>query len=513
VRSQPLVIAVDLSTTACKAIAFDAEGSVVNSARVPLMTSSPHPGWHEQSSDDWWSATCEALRDVAEGIDPSAALAIAITHQRESFVCLDEDDRPLRPAILWIDDRATPQVRTLGSERIHELTGRPPSTAPTFYKLAWMREHEPEILRRSARIAEVHAFLVHRLTGEWATSWASADPTGLVDVRSFEYSPELIELAGVQERQLAPLVAPGEIVGRVTGSTAEETGMPAGLPVVAGGGDGQCAGLGAAVCESGTAYLNLGTAVTLGVHSDRYITGPAYRSMASPIAGRWTLEAALASGVHALDWFRERILGDDSEAALSRLEAQAASVPAGAAGLLFLPYLVRAETPYWDPDAKGAWVGLRELHRLPHLYRAVLEGIAYEQLLVLSMIELDTGERATRVRLMGGGARSAFWVQLLADILERPVEVTGHAETTALGAAVLAAAATGMAGGSDVMATAERMSRGWRRILPRDADRERHRIMAATYRELYPALRGVFDTLARSQHTHVSPEGRPQRTP
>jgi sugar (pentulose or hexulose) kinase len=495
VSEHELVVAVDLSTTACKALAFDAQGDVVASARVPLKTTSPQPGWREQSSDEWWRATCEVLREVSQGHAPKA---IAIAHQRESFVCLDTKGRPLRPAILWIDDRATSQVKALGSERIHELTGRPPSTAPTFYKLAWMHEHEPEILHRTARIAEVHAYLVERLTGEWATSWASADPTGLVDVRTFGYADELLELAGVRRQQLPSLVAPGRIIGGVSEAAAAETGLPAGTPVVAGAGDGQSAGLGAGVCHSGMAYLNLGTAVTLGVHADRYMTGQAYRSMASPIAGRWTFEAALASGVHALDWFRHRILGDTSDAALAQLEADAATVPAGADGLLFLPYLIRAEAPHWDPDARGAWVGLREHHGLPHLYRAALEGIAYEQLLVLSMIEADTGVAAERVRLMGGGARSTLWVRLLADIFERPVEVTDHAETTALGAAVLAAAAVGLEGESDVVATAGRMSQGWRRITPRTADRARYRALAATYRELYPALAGIFGMLTSS---------------
>ena len=167
---EPLIIAVDLSTTACKALAFDPFGRVVASARVPLILSSPGPSWREQSADEWWEATCAALREVASLVDASAVRAIGITHQRESFVCLDEEGRPLRPAILWNDDRATPQVRALGSPRIHELTGRPPSTAPTFYKLAWLREHEPATLERADRIAEVHAFLAHRLTGEWATS-------------------------------------------------------------------------------------------------------------------------------------------------------------------------------------------------------------------------------------------------------------------------------------------------------------------------------------------------------
>ncbi len=421
--SGPLVIAVDLSTTACKAIVFRLDGTVAATARVPLATSTPRPGWQEQSSGDWWLAMCQALRQVASDLDPADLRALAITHQRETFVCLDRDGTPLRPAILWLDTRATAQAEALGSPRIHEMTGRPPSSTPSFYKLAWLREHEPEVLERTARVADVHAFLVRRLTDAWVTSWASADPTGLVDVRTFRYAASLLAAVGLEEHQLPELVAPGQVVGQVTEQAAQVTGLPRGLPVVAGAGDGHCAGLGAAVCDSGMAYLNLGTAVTLGVHSDRYLTGLAFRTLASPIAGRWTLEAALASGVHSVEWFRSHVLGDRSAAALEHLEAQAAAVPAGADRLLFLPYLVRAETPHWDPAARGAWVGLRDHHDLGHLYRALLEGIAFEQLSVLLMIERDTGTDTERMRLMGGGARSGLWVRLIADIFERPVEV------------------------------------------------------------------------------------------
>ena len=498
--TRPLVIAVDLSTTACKALAFGPRGEVVARARVPIGTSSPQPGWLEQSSEEWWRSMCAALRQVVADldradVDTADIRAISITHQRETFVCLDRDGAEIRPAILWLDARATEQVLALGSPQVHEVTGRPPSTAPSFYKLAWLREHEPGVMEGTAMVAEVHAFLVQRLTGEWVTSWASADPTGLLDVRTFDYSGPLLEMVGLDEAQLPALVAPGQVAGHISEWAAGETGLPSGLPVVAGGGDGQCAGLGAASCDRGEAYLNLGTAITLGVHADQYRTGLAYRTLASPIAGRWTLEAALASGVHSLEWFRARILGDRSAAALDDLEARAAAVSAGADGLLFLPYLVRAETPYWDPSARGAWVGLRDYHDLGHLYRAVLEGLAYEQLMVLSMIEADTDTATQRLRLMGGGARSGSWVQLIADIFERPVEVTEHTETTALGAAALAAAAVGVAGETDVVATARRMSQGWQHVQPRDADRDRYRAMSAAYRELYPALSTVFKQL------------------
>jgi xylulokinase len=491
-----LVIAVDLSTTACKAIVFGPRGTIEASARVPLETSSPRPGWQEQTPEDWWRSTCAALRRVVSEVEVSDLRALAVTHQRETFVCLDDDGHALRPAILWLDTRATAQAEALGSSDIHRLTGRHPSSTPSFYKLAWLREHEPEIMERTALVADVHAHLVGRLTGEWVTSWSSADPTGLLDVRSFRYAPSLLEQIGLDERRLPALVPPGAAIGEVTQSAALETGLPAGLPVIAGGGDGHCAGLGAAVCAAGEVYLNLGTAVTLGVHSDRYLTGMAFRTLASPIAGRWTLEAALASGVHSVEWFRARVLRDRSPDALEAIEGEAAAVPAGADGLLFLPYLVRAETPHWDPAARGAWVGLRDHHELGHLYRALLEGITYEQLTVLSMIEEETGTATQRMRLMGGGARSGLWVQLIADIFEWPVEVTEHTETTALGAAVLAAAAAGVADEHDIVATAERMSQGWSVIQPRPDDRDRYRRTAGAYRELYPALKEVFQRLA-----------------
>jgi sugar (pentulose or hexulose) kinase len=491
----PLVVAVDLSTTACKAIVFGPDGSIAASARVPIASSTPRPGWQEQDPADWWRATREALARVASAVDPAQLRALAVTHQRETFVCLDRDGVPVRPAILWLDTRARAQAEAVGSAEIHEITGRPPSSTPTFYKLLWLQEHEPDVLPRTDMVADVHAFLVHELTGRWVTSWASADPTGLVDVRAFRYAPSLLATAGLDEGRLPALVAPGRVIGEITPHAAEATGLPPGLPVVAGAGDGHCAGLGAAVCAPGQVYLNLGTAVTLGVHSDHHLTGLAFRTLSSPIAGRWTLEAALASGVHSVEWFRAAILRDHSAAALERIEAEAADVPVGAGGLLFLPYLVRAETPHWDPAARGAWVGLRDHHGLGHLYRALLEGIAYEQRAVLELIERDTATATTRLRLMGGGANSRLWVQLIADIFEHEVEVTEHRETTALGAAALAAAGVGVEGQTDVAETARRMSQGWRAVAPVPTDAPRYRRRFEAYRQLYPALAAIFRQL------------------
>ena len=424
-------------------------------------------------------------------------VALGITHQRETFGCFDEDDHPLRPAILWLDSRASDQVKRLGSPEVHGISGKPPSTTPSLYKLAWLADHEPELLRRTAIVADVHAYLVRRLVGRWVTSWASADPLGVVDLRTFTYAPALLDLVGLREDRFPTLVPPGTIVGELTSDAAQATGLPAGLPVVAGAGDGQCAGLGAAVTEEGRAYLNLGTGVTLGLHAATYRTSRAFRTLSSPIPGSWTLEAVITSGAMLLTWFGRQVAGDGSEDADRRMQEAASRVEPGSDGLLFLPYLTRAETPYWDEAARGAWVGLRERHDLAHMYRAILEGIAFELRMLLRMIDSELEAVTRGIRAMGGGAQSALWVRILADGLQRPIEVAPHSETTALGAAILAAAAVALGGERDVVATAERMSRGWRAVEPeRDgpADR-RYRQLGPLYERLYPSLSSLFAEL------------------
>jgi xylulokinase len=491
-------VAIDASTTACKALAFSSDGEAVATARSPLAKASPTPGWQEQDPEAWWQGTCAALRRLMTQVPVEGVTALGITHQRETFACFDHEDRPLRPALLWLDTRAADQVRRLGSAEVHRLTGKPPSTTPSLYKLAWLGDHEPEILRRTVMVADVHAYLVRRFTGRWVTSWASADPLGLLDIRTFTYARALLDLVGLGEDRLPTLTPPGTIVGDLSTDAAQATGLPAGLPIVAGAGDGQCAALGAAVTEEGSACLNLGTAVTLGRHTAAYHTSMAFRTLASPLAGAWTLESTVTSGALSLDWFGREILRNEAAVARRRLEQEAAAVEPGSEGLLYLPYLTRADTPYWDASARGAWVGLRERHGLPHMYRAILEGIAFELRMLVRLVDAELGTTTRRIRAMGGGAQSALWVRVLADVLGEPVEVAPHAEATALGAAILAAAAIGVDGERDVAATAQRMSRDWRAIEPeRDGPAaRRYPQLGALYERIYPALSPIFTELA-----------------
>ncbi|MDR3069964.1 MAG: xylulose kinase, partial [Propionibacteriaceae bacterium] len=359
---KPVVLAIDSSTTSTKAIAFDLDGRAVEEARRDYLRSNPHPGWQEQDAEDWWIATSESIKEVAAKMKAQGRpiLSLTITHQRETFVLLDEHDKPIRPAILWLDTRAGSQIERAGSDYVHGLSGKPPSTTPSLYKMLWLAENEPEAVRSTKRVVEVHGYLVHKLTGLWKTSWATADPMSVLDMRDFTYSDALLGIAGFSIDQVADLVPPGDVIGEVSDEVADALSLPRDLPVVAGAGDGQAAGLGANVTGADRAYLSLGTSMTMGVHADEYLYSRAFRTLSSPIAGGYTLEALLSSGALCIAWFRDYISSMNKEDGPiePRLEKLAQTVPAGARGVRFLPYLTSAETPFWDANARGAFIGI-----------------------------------------------------------------------------------------------------------------------------------------------------------
>lgn len=495
-----LVIGVDCSTTAAKAVVWDAQGRSHAQGRAEFTLSTPRHGWAEQNPQDWWTATREAVRRAAQGVDSRRLVAISITHQRETFACLTEDGHSLRPAMLWLDTRAVAEVAEFGTPEVHEITGKPPNPTPAWYKLLWLKEHEPDTLVRTGRIADVQAYLVHQLTGSWHTSWASADPLGLVDMRTFDYSDDLVKQAGLHTSQLPTLFAPGAVLGHIRADVAADLNLPPDLPVVAGVGDGQSAGLGCGVVRPGTAYLNLGTGMISGSYSDEYSFAKEFRVLAGAIPRSYAFETFIGGGTYNISWFVEKFAGVDSRAlgldltAEQILETAAAQIPPGAEGLLCLPYWAGALTPYWDPHARGSLVGLTGRHGKSHVYRAILEGLAFEQRLLTDGQAQVLGEPITDIIALGGGSRSALWCSILADVLQRPVRLAGEAESTCLGSGMLAAAAVGLQPG--IRQAGESMSSTTRVYEPDDARRTTYDGLYRTYRQLYPRLREVFHELS-----------------
>lgn len=491
--SSPLVIAVDSSTTSTKAVVVDEQGTVLASGQRAIALHTPGIDRYEHDPRNWWTSTDEAVRAAVTHLSPDdrrRVRALAVTPQRQSFALLDGDGEPLRPAILWLDSRASAEVAELGSRRVHELSGFPPDVTPSLYKLGWLRRHEPAHLDAAAHVAGVHGYLVHALTGDWLDSQACADSFGLFDMTQLDFSAELLDLVGVRREQLPTLAPPGDALGRVQAEVLDAWGLPGPVDVVAGCGDGQAAALGAGALGPDEAYLNMGTALVAGVHSATYRHAEVFRTDAAGLPGQYVLEIVQNSGAHLADWFRAE-LGDPALAGRPDpgLDAAAAAVAPGCGGLLTLPYWNAVQSPHWDPLARGAIVGLAGTHGRPELYRSLLEGLSLEMARNFRGLQAATGVALRRIAIMGGGQRSPLWRQLMTDCIGVPLTACRPAEVSAQGAAVLALA---WALHEDVATTARALASDGEVSEP-DADAHAvYRELDVVHSRLYGALADVF---------------------
>ncbi|MCP3469084.1 FGGY-family carbohydrate kinase [Bradyrhizobium sp. CCGUVB1N3] len=451
--TKDLVIGIDSSTSATKAIAWDRSGRAVAEGRKTIGLANPQPGYFEQDPDEWWDSTAAALRRITDQVGASRIAAVAISNQRETFSAFTEEGTAIRPGMTWLDERARPQVvrfgKSFGAERVHAISGKPLDVLPCLYRIIWMAEQEPEIFARAARFAEVHGFLTYRLTGQWRTSTASADPTGLLDMESNVWSADILDAIGIATERLPLLTRPGVQTGEVTYTAAAITGLSVGTPVVAGGGDGQCAGTGAGVTSPGSAYINLGTAVVSGSYGRRYAYDRAFRTEKAVCDDGYIYEQCIRTGTFLVDWMAREMFAADPAAQQSifkALEAEAASCPIGAGGVVVLPYWLGCMTPYWDPYARGVIAGLSGSTRRGAIYRALLEGIALEVAAQIERIVSVTGSEIRQLSAIGGGSDSDLWLQILADTSGRSVLRSTAREASSLGAAIAAAKGAGWYG-------------------------------------------------------------------
>lgn len=501
-----LVLGVDCSTTACKAVLWGPDGAAHGEGRAPIGLLNPAPDAWEQDPRRYVEALTEATRAALAAAGPDAAGrldAMCVTHQRETVVFVDDAGEPLAPAIVWMDARGAAEVeaarRAIGEARLHELSGKVPCTTPSMYKIMAALGRDAGLRAARPRALDVHAFLTEALTGERVTSVASADPMGLVDMRSRAWAPELVELAGLSIDRLPRLVDPGELAGRLRHDVASSMGLPAGLPVVAGAGDGQAAGLGAGVLSPGRAYLNLGTALVAGVPSATYALARAFRTLTAAYPGGYLLETDLLGGTFSVNWFVERLLGvpqADAAAAIARLDRDARAVPPGASGLLMLPYLCGVMNPYWRPDASGALVGLRGDHGPAEVFRAIVEGLALEQRLHLEGVEAATERAIDELVVMGGGSTSDLFCQIVADATGKRVTRSRTSEASCLGAGVLAATHAGWRSGPDAIGACASAMTGTGASFEPGAARSIYDRLAGVHRGLYPALASSLSALA-----------------
>jgi xylulokinase len=495
----PSVLGLDVGTSGLKAVLLDADGRTLGESQAAYPLRTPQPGWTEQDPEDWWLACQRAVQMLWEkglSLTPSDVAAVGVSGQMHSLVLLDSEGDVCAPAILWSDQRTGAEceeiVARVGASELRALTGNralPGFTAP---KLMWVRRHWPDAYRRARRLLLPKDFLRVRLTDDIVTDVSDASGTLLFDVRNRRWSRDMVGALGIDE-SLLPRAAEGiSRTGSITSHAASMTGLVQGTPVVAGGGDNAAAAVGVNVVEPGVGMLSIGTSGVLFAPIAAYpehVDGRVH-VFCHALPERWHLMAVTLSAGGSLRWFRDLLApllpvpGDD---AYDWLLERAASAPAGADGLVFLPYLTGERTPYSDPRARGAWVGLHLGHSLDHMARAVLEGVAFSQRQGLDLLRAS-GAAVNAVRGAGGGLQSAVWRQILADALQVGVQTTRLPTGAARGAAVLAGLGEGLYRTPDVGirwadqrvdapgAPGAAFERAWR-----------------LYDRLYPALASIFE--------------------
>jgi xylulokinase len=488
------VLGIDVSTTATKAVLVDDAGSVAAVGAAEYESEIPRPLWSEQSPALWWDAVIEATRTVLDrsGVDPAAVDAIGLTGQMHGAVLLDDADRVLRPAILWNDQRTAAECELIraavGPERLIDLTGNDAVTGLTAPKLVWVREHEPETWRRIAHVVLPKDYVRLRLTGEHALDKADGSGTLLFDLAARDWSGEVLDALRIPRSWLPPTLEGPVISGRITAGAAATTGLRAGTPVVAGGGDQSANAVGVGAVAPGTVTLSLGTsgvvfaATTAPLHDAR----GRVHAFCHAVPERWHLMSVMLSAAGSLRWFRDTFAPGEP---FDRLVATASDVPPGSDGLWFLPYLSGERSPHPDPLARGAFVGLTLAHDRRHLLRAVLEGVAFGLRDGLSLMVAAGIPAPSQVRASGGGLASPLWRQILADVLEAEIATVATTEGAAYGAALLATPAAGWFKSVDeAVAALVRASP----VASPGPDAPAYQAAHRAYRELYPALAPFF---------------------
>jgi xylulokinase len=494
------LLGIDVGTGGTRAVLIDDDGRVTGSATVEHAPfASPQTGWAEQDPRDWWRAATLAVRAVLSDSDtkPEQIKAIGFSGQMHGSVLLDDRGEVLRPAIIWCDQRTAAQciaiTEKVGAATLIELTCNPALTGFTLPKLLWVREVEPELWRRVRTVLLPKDYVRFRLTGDSATDVADASGTLLFDVASRRWSERMLAATEIDLNLLPRACESPEITGTVSAAGAEATGLRAGTPVVAGGGDQAAGAVGMGIVRAGTVSATIGTSGVVFAASDKPALDPQGRvhTFCHAVPGRWHVMGVTQGAGLSLRWFRDQFgAGAGNGDPYERLTGEAANVEPGANGLIWTPYLMGERTPHLDPQARAALVGLTASHTRAHVVRAILEGVAFslrDTFEIFNEMKVPVEE----IRLGGGGARSQLWRQIQADIYGHPVKTVEAEEGAAYGAALLAGVGAGA--WPSVEAACDAVVRISSVTQP---GHEAARVCERQYRkfrQIYPALRSLQD--------------------
>lgn len=488
-----LLCGIDIGTTGAKAALFDAEGRCLGEGYGEYPVYHPHPDWAEQDPSDWWRATCGALHAMlrASAVDPRGIAAVAVSAQAPTMLALDAGGSPLRRALIWMDRRADQEARELGravgEERILSETGNPVDPFYVAAKLLWFRRNEPELHARARWFVQINGYLSYRLTGELSLDPVHASLLQLRRSDDGRWIEELCSLVGVGADRFPAVTSGEQVIGTVTRAAAAECGLAAGTPVVAGSVDGAAAALEAGVVDPGQAAEMTGTSTVLLMPSARAVAAPSFIAMPHAMAGVHLLLGAMSTTGASLKWFRDQlgVAQAGSPASYDRLTAEAASAAPGAGGVIFLPYLAGERSPIWDTNARGVFFGLTLSTDRAALVRAILEGAAFALRHNVD-VAAEHGIEVREVRSVGGGARSALWNRIKANVLGRAILIPERFLGAPFGDAILAGVGVGLL--PDVRSASRGLAKIGARYEPEDG-------VAAIYEERYRVYRALSERM------------------
>jgi xylulokinase len=503
------LLGIDIGTSGTKTLICDHTGKVIATAMAEHTIQSPNPGWSEQSPIEWWNATCKATKAVLKKakIKPNTITGIGLSGQMHGSVFLADDTKPLRPALLWNDQRTQAQCDAItklagGKSKLINMVGNPALTGFTAPKILWVRDHEPAVYARTKHILLPKDYIRLCMTGEYATEVGDASGTLLLDVKKRQWHKGLMSKLDIDSSLMPDCYESHIVTGKLTATAANAMGLVKDIPVVGGSGDQPAGAVGNGIVQSGIVSATLGTSGVMYAHSSEpvYDKDGRVHTMCSAVENEWCVFGCMLSAGGSFQWFRNHMA--DGEVALAKkkkidpytlLIEQAAQAQPGCQGLFFLPYLTGERCPYANPNARGGWIGLTARHDRNAMIRSLLEGVTFGMADALNIMQ-DMGIATTSVRLSGGGARSEFWRQLQADIYNTPVVTINAQEGPAYGVALLAGVGIGVWSS---------VKQACKQAISETQKRKPNRKLAAMYQQyhkqyshLYAALEPMYEQIA-----------------
>ena len=492
-------IGLDIGTSSVKALLVSASGEVlkVSAPEYPFQT--PKPLWAETDPTVWWNATKESIRQLLDGQEAKNVGGIGLTGQMHGMVALDASGEVLRPCIMWNDQRSFAECEEMtsliGKEQVLKITGNPILAGFTAPKILWVQKNEPDVFSSIDKILLPKDFIRYKLSGEFFSDVSDASGMSLLNVGNREWSSDILDVLGWKREWLPEVTESTEVSAKLSSTAADLTGLPAGIPIVAGGGDCAAQAVGSSIVEEGKVSVTLGTSGVVFAQSDEYRVEPQGKlhSFCHAVPGKWHMMGVNLCAGGSLQWFAETLCKELGDKVYDVLNREAARATPGSEGLFFLPYLAGERTPHADPDARGCFVGLTLAHQRGQIARAIMEGVTYSMRDSLEIIQ-GMNVPVKQVRVSGGGSRSKLWRQLQADVFGTKAVTINAEQGPAYGVALLAAVGAGA-----YKNIQQACSATIRETSATPVDRKTKRVYDArfpTYQNLYQSLKGDFKSIS-----------------